>query len=83
MTDSQPDLDFETVLPPGQQWFTIHKLAEYWGLSTQHIINLVQEGRFTFNNVGPVNFSGAPTKTRATTRIPRACIIAFLKANKL
>ncbi len=79
---AQPELDFDYHLPAGQQWFPIHKLAGYWGLTPQHIIDLVNEGRFTFDNAGPVNFSGDPGKTRATTRIPRACVIAFLKANK-
>ena len=77
------DLDFDGHLPAGRQMFTIKELADSWQLTPQHIINLVNEGRFTHGHVGPVDFSGAPGKTRATTRIPRACVLAFLQANKL
>ena len=62
--------------------FTIQELADHWQLTPQHIINLVSEGRFTHDNIGPVDFSSRSGKTRATTRIPRACVLAFLKANK-
>ena len=78
-----PELDFECHLPAGQQWFTVWQLARHWEVSVQHVIDLVSEGRFTHDHVGPVDFSSEPGKTRATTRIPRACILAFLQANKL
>ena len=78
-----PEMDFERHLPPGQQWFTVGQVAKHWGVSVQHVVDLVSEGRFTFDRVGPVDFSSVPGKTRATTRIPRACLLAFLRANKL
>ena len=76
-----PDLDFNYHLPKGQMWFTVRQVAHYWGVSEQHVINLVNEGRFTHPNFGPVNLAGVPGKTRATARIPRASLVAFLETN--
>ena len=76
-------LDFERHLPRGQMWFTVPQVARHWGVSEQHVVDLVIAGRFTYDNIGPVDLSSVPGKTRTTTRIPRACILAFLQANKL
>ena len=81
--NSSTEPDFDGHLPAGRQMFTIKELADYWQLTPQHIINLVNEGRFNHGQAGPVDFSGTPGRTRATTRIPRACVLAFLQANKL
>ena len=77
-----PALDFECHLPAGQMWFTANQVARHLGVSVQHIGDLASEGRFTFANVGPVDLAGKPGKTRATMRIPRACLVAFLQASK-
>ena len=78
-----PEMDFAGHLPAGEQWFTVNQIARHWGVSVQHVIDLVSEGRFTHDNIGPVDLSSQPGKTRATTRIPRACLLAFLRAHKL
>ena len=78
-----PGMDFGSHLPTGQQWFTVSQVAKHWGVSVQHVIDLVSEGRFTHDNIGPVNLSSQPGKTRATTRIHRACLPAFLRSLKL
>ena len=79
----QTELAFESHLPAGRQWFTVWELAGYWGFTPQHVIDLCNEGRFTFGVIGPVNFAGDNNKSaRAATRIPRECVLAFLKANK-
>ena len=78
-----PEMDFERHLPAGQQWFSVWKLARHWDVSVQHVVDLINEGRFTHDEIGPVDLSCKPGKTRATTRIPRACVIAFLKSHQL
>ena len=78
-----PEMSFEGHLPAGQQWFTVSQVAKHWGVSVQHVIDLVTEGRFTHDNIGPVDLSSQPGKTRATTRIPRACLLTFLRTHKL
>ena len=77
-----PALDFECHLPEGQMWFTVNQVAHHWGISVQHVIDLINEGRFSYDNIGPVDLSSEPGKTRATTRIPRACLVAFLQSSK-
>ncbi len=78
----QPEFEFESHLPAGQQWFTLHWLAAHWGLTTQHLINLCDEGAFNVGNIAPVNHALHPDKTRATTRIPRGSVVAYLNARK-
>ena len=77
-----PGIEFECHLPGEQMWFSARQVARHLGISVQHVVDLINEGRFTFANAGPVNLAGTPGKTRATLRIPRGCLVAFLEASK-
>lgn len=75
----QPEFDFDAGLPAGRQSFGAWELAGYWAVSVQHVINLVEAGEF---GDAPVDLATKPGKSRATRRIPRAAVLAFLHRRK-
>ncbi len=78
--NQQPELDFESGLPAGREWFQVWWLARHWHCTTQHVINLVDEGAFTVGGIAPIDIARKHEKTRSTTRIPRGAVIAFQKS---
>ena len=70
---------FEYGLPAGRSMFTLKELAGWWKISVDQLYLLAEAGEFNVPGIAPINFALHPKESRATRRIPRAGIVAFLK----
>jgi hypothetical protein len=69
--------DFEHQLPEGKEFFTVRQLATLWGVSLNHVSNLIDSGELEVS----VDLRGLKS-TKALLRVPRKSVVAFLNRRK-
>ncbi len=73
----QEELDFEHGLPAGMDFFPVWWLASRWGVSKQHVINLVESGEIRV----ALDLRGGGA-SKSLIRVPRCSVLEFLKKRK-